>query len=54
MSRLSRAVWRCIPIRASFRPDMTLTPFGRWAIRRTLRKMPQGEFIATCETEEPT
>jgi len=54
VSRLSRAVWRCIPLRASFRPDGTMTRFGRWALRRMLRKMPRGEFITTCETEEAT
>lgn len=53
MSRLSRAVWRCIPLRASFRPDGTMTRFGRWALRRMLRKMPRGQFI-TATTEEPT
>jgi hypothetical protein len=53
VSRLSRAAWRCIPQRLVFRPDNTLTRFGRWAFRRTLRKMPRGEFITTSQRTTP-
>lgn len=52
MSRLSRAVWRCVPLRLTFRPDGEMTRFGRWSLRRMLRKMPRREFIAATEHHE--
>lgn len=53
MSRLSRALWCLVPIRASFRPDGTMTWFGRWSFHRVARKLPKRDFIPATEQREP-